>query len=193
MEICLYGIILAVFLLLAVFFVRGAINLAEIKKQSFDRVLILGKEVLFSGLLGFVLFPFPTVACIIEKESIWSAFGFALLCLLGLLLIIAWQNCRIFYNHKGDTFTVLRLSGKADTYSYSDVTEMTGFYGTGGDVRIYANEKMILIDMAHEGRKKFIKLVRRKYKELHDGQPLEITARRKRTSHQKTEENRDNI
>jgi len=180
MELCIYGIILAVFLLLAVFFMRGAISLAEIKKQSYDRVLILGKYVLLSGLSAFALFAVVTPIVIFRKESIWLVFGYALFCLLGLLLIIAWQNCRIFYNHKGDTFTVLRLSGKAETYSYGDITEMTGFSGTGGDVRIYAGGKMILIDTAHESRKKFIKLVRRKYKELHDGQTLEITARRKR-------------
>lgn len=177
MDTYIYGVILMALILLLSYLVRGRINSKKIENESFDDVLILHRSIFISGLLGFVFFAAVTVAVIIEKESQIYALPSSALCFLGLLLIVAWSNCRIYYN--SEMFTVKYLSGKMKSFAFSDVTDLTGTGSIRGDIKIYAGKRIAAVDSSHEGNERFVKLVRRKYKELHDGKTLHITSRKK--------------
>ena len=170
-----YAVILIVLSFLLFCLIRGRISLKDTKSESFDNVLILDSCILKSGLLGFIIFAGATAAVIILKESIYLVLEFSFFCLLGLLLIVGWCNCRIYYN--GEMFIVKSLLGITKRYTYSDVTDIYGRYGVHGDVKIYSDKKIAFIDRMHVGNKKFIKLVIRKYRELNPGQTLLLSKR----------------
>ena len=172
-----YAIIALAFLFFLSCLLRGFINRSKIKNNSFDDVLILDSYVLKAGILGFVIFAFAATAAYVVNESAWLVLLFSVFMFLGLLLIVAWVNCRIYYNSV--IFMVKNLLGSIYCYTYHDITTIR--HTVLGDVIVYADRRIALIDAAHVGKKKFVKRLKRKYAELHHEQIPSRTNTKKST------------
>lgn len=161
-----YAVIALAFLFFLSCLLRGSINRSKVKYNSFDDVLILDSYILKAGILGFVIFAFAATAACVVNESAWLVLLFSVFMFLGMLLIVAWCNCRIYYN--SEIFIVKNLLGSIYRYTYHDVTTIR--YTILGDVIVYADRRIALIDVAHVGNKKFVKRLKRKYAEFHHEQ-----------------------
>ena len=114
------------------------------------------------GAADFVFFLAMAVLSSLNQEEIWiplCCIGFAL---LGNVLILAYVNCRIVYDEEG--FTVKGFFGTTRRYSYQDITKI---YRTSSDVKLYANDRKITVDLYASGATVFIKYVTKKWDELH--------------------------
>ena len=114
------------------------------------------------GAVDFVFFLAIAVLSSLNQEEIWVSLcciGFAL---LGNVLILAYVNCRIAYDEEG--FTVKGFLGTTRRYAYQDITKI---YRTSSDVKLYANDRKITVDLYASGATVFIKYVTKKWDELH--------------------------
>lgn len=92
----------------------------------------------------------------INSKSYGIAIGFCIFELLGLSLIVAYVNCRIYY--EPNQFTYKNFFGLKRTYKYSEITGIK--YGAS-DTIIYIGKKKVLVDSMADS-KNFLKLVNSK-------------------------------
>lgn len=124
----------------------------------------------------FIAGAFDAVVCLIfatitiyEKESAWVTILFLSFEIIGIFLIIAYINCRVFYNEDG--FVSRNFFGFKKKASYKDIT---GMRKTVEDVYVFMGRKKIVISKISTGSYEFISFFSEKYKEEHNGKQVPI-------------------
>jgi hypothetical protein len=106
---------------------------------AINGMVSLSPVALVVGIIGSIVF--LIFAILSFKESSATAVIFGLFALLGISLIVAYINCRIYY--ESDEFTHKNFFGVKHTYKYS---EITGIQRGASDTTIYVGKKKILVD-----------------------------------------------
>ncbi|MCC8068277.1 MAG: hypothetical protein LIO71_00690 [Ruminococcus sp.] len=119
------------------------------KKKQFKKngVVTISPIALIVGILCSILFLILTIGVYI---------GFGIFELLGISLIVAYFNCKIYY--EPNQFTHKNFFGVKHTYKYSEITKIK--YGTS-DTIIYVGKKKISVDSMADS-KDFLRLVNSK-------------------------------
>lgn len=124
----------------------------SIKKNG---VVSISPIALVIGIICVIVFSIFAILSIVDK-SYGVAIGFGIFILLGLSLIIAFINCKIYY--EPNQFTYKNFFGLKRTYKYSEITGIK--YGAS-DTIIYVGKKKILVDSMADS-KDFLRLVNSK-------------------------------
>lgn len=126
----------------------------------------------FMAPLGMICFVFLMIFSLFAygDNSVGAAWGFLIFAILGLSLMIAAVNIRIFYDDNG--FTYRNFFGIKQYYSYSDIT---GYNGSKVKCVIYLGRKKISIDQIMWNHcNEFIDKIRYTYRCLHGGSALPV-------------------
>ena len=132
---------------------------------------------LFIGILGLVcatLLLIPTLITAFSEESIWLPLIFFAFSLLGIVLLLAYLNCRITYDNNG--FVVKNLFGIEKSYTYDEITSLRE--DMSEDV-LFVGKRGISIEKIFVGGFEFISFAKKKYKQLHGGQGIPKAKRSK--------------
>ena len=90
------------------------------KESKNDSVVYLNKFLPIIGVICSAFFLVPAFIALYSDESIWIPICFLIFVLLGVTLIIAYFNCRIYYNE--EEFTVKYFIGIKRTFTYDQIT-----------------------------------------------------------------------
>lgn len=132
----------------------------EIERKKQGKV-ILTKAFLFFGIIDIILFMIVSIIVSLKDTPLFAA-CLALLCLPGLIMVLEYLNCRIYYDEKG--FTSKNIFGVKRKFLYS---EITGIKKNVGDTYIYVGEKKIIIENYAVGVKEFVDFAEEKYYEIY--------------------------
>lgn len=127
------------------------------KKKSISKngEVSISPIALLIGIVCVIVSSIFVIIAIVQK-SYGIAIGFGIFVLLGLILIIAFINCRIYY--EPNQFTYKNFFGVKRIYKYNEITGIK--YGTS-DTIIYVGKKKILVDSMADS-KDFLRLVNSK-------------------------------
>lgn len=127
------------------------------KKKSISKngEVFISPIALLIGIVCVIVSSIFVIISIVQK-SYGIAIGFGIFVLLGLILIIAFINCRIYY--EPNQFTYKNFFGVKRIYKYNEITGIK--YGTS-DTIIYVGKKKILVDSMADS-KDFLRLVNSK-------------------------------
>lgn len=127
------------------------------KKKSISKngEVFISPIALLIGIVCVIVFSIFVIISIVQK-SYGIAIGFGIFVLLGLILIIAFINCRIYY--EPNQFTYKNFFGVKRIYKYNEITGIK--YGTS-DTIIYVGKKKILVDSMADSND-FLRLVNSK-------------------------------
>ncbi len=119
------------------------------------------------GLVVSAVLMIPAVIlAVIDEEPALTCF-FLGCSLIGILLMMAHLNCRIFYDGQG--FTVKNLFGLKKSYTYDQIT---GISGGSKDQHLHIGKKRILLDEIAVGRAEFLAFARKRCRALWNGRAI---------------------
>ncbi len=127
----------------------------------------LPKPLAYVGVLDSALFLVIAAEAFISNAPLWTIIVFLLLSLLGIILIIAFVNCRISYDQDG--FIHKSFFGIKRKFTYEQVTAIKE---NTNEIFLYIGNKKVMVDKLSAGGDDFLNLVRQKYQALHNGQTL---------------------
>ena len=119
------------------------------------------------GTIASSVFLVPAIITAFLDEGIWLPVLFLVFSLLGATLIVAFINCRISYDEDG--FVSKNFFGIKKKASYDQVTAIKE---NMHETYIYIGKQRVMVDELSIGGIDFIKLVKKKYRTLHNGQSL---------------------
>lgn len=93
--------------------------------------------------------------------------GFLVFVLMGVSLILAWINYRIWYDSSG--FIIRNVLGVRRDYTYSDITGLREY---PKEARLYFGKRHITLDTTDAPQKMFLERVKLHYAAIHDGQSV---------------------
>ncbi len=141
-------------------------SLREPKQEKEGKVFF---SKLFAG-LGVVvsaIFLIPTIVTVCLDEPLWVPISFSLFTLLGASFLVAYTNCRISYDQDG--FVHKSFFGIKRKFTYEQVTAIKE---NQHETFIYLGKRRIVVDEFAIGGDRFIKLVKKKYRTMHDGESI---------------------
>lgn len=102
-----------------------------------------------------------------QDSNPWVAMGFLVFVLMGVSLILAWINYRIWYDSSG--FIIRNVLGVRRDYTYSDITGLREY---PKEARLYFGKRHITLDTTDAPQKMFLERVKLHYAAIHDGQSV---------------------
>lgn len=102
-----------------------------------------------------------------QDSNPWVAMGFLVFVLMGVSLILAWINYRIWYDSSG--FITRNVLGVRRDYTYSDITGLREY---PKEARLYFGKRHITLDTTDAPQKMFLERVKLHYAAIHDGQSV---------------------
>lgn len=102
-----------------------------------------------------------------QDSNPWVAMGFLVFVLMGISLILAWINYRIWYDSSG--FIIRNVLGVRRDYTYSDITGLREY---PKEARLYFGKRHITLDTTDAPQKMFLERVKLHYAAIHDGQSV---------------------
>lgn len=157
-------------LLIFLYSAGTAVSISRYKQESKTEKAI-GTVSNSAGYLIFgLIFGIPfTVLFVLSVIFSWdfllgiTFFGFSL---LGLSLVTACCNCRIYYNYSKQYFESINFLGIKKRYDYTDIT---GFSKGKKDAVIYTSKGKIHIDGSADGKEQFLRFAKKQYRKNHNG------------------------
>lgn len=154
------------FLLISVV-VNGILRYLRENKQAEYGKVHLPKLIGVLGMGASVLFLIPTVITAFTEDSLGLSFFFFLFSMLSASLIVGYVNCRISYDEEG--FVAKSFFGIKRKYTYDQVTAIKE---NTHESYLYVGKRRVMVDEFSIGGKEFIKLVKKKYRTMHNGESL---------------------
>lgn len=155
--------------------VNGILGILRYPKKAQKGKVHLPKFFAILGVIVSVVFLIPMIITAFTGEAIWIPILFLLFSLLGVVLIIAFVNCRVEYHENG--FTAKNFFGIKRKFTYDQVDaikeDMHEDY-------ILIGKHKVMIDEFAVGRYDFIAFVRKQYRKIHKGQALPVVKKSKR-------------
>ena len=147
--------------------VNGFLGYLKQPKQTEDGKVYLPKFFAILGAVASTIFLIPAIITAFLNSSLWEPILFLLLSSLSATLIIAFINCRISYDQDG--FVHKSFFGIKRKFTYDQVTAIKE---NTHENFLYAGKKKLMIDEFSIGGDDFIKLVKKKYRTIHNGNSL---------------------
>ena len=147
--------------------VSGVLGFLRQPKQAEDGKVYLPKFLAILGTIVSAFFLIPAIITAFSDEPLWVPILFLLLSSLGATLIIAFVNCRITYDQDG--FIHKSFFGIKRRFTYEQVTEIKE---NMHEKFLYVGKRRLMVDDFSIGGDDFIKLVKKKYRTMHDGKSL---------------------
>lgn len=147
--------------------VNGVFAYLRQPKQAEDGKVYLPKFFAILGTIASVIFLIPAFITVFSDEPLWVPIFFLFFSSLGAILIIAFVNCRISYDEEG--FISKSFFGIKRKFTYEQVTAIKE---NMHENFIYIGKQRIMVDEFSIGGNDFIKLVKKKYRTMHNGQSL---------------------
>lgn len=163
MTYLFYGLTFLILLIAAI----GIIAVVREPKEPVKNKVRLMKFLPIAGVVCSVFFVFLACVFASSDEPLWGSFAFLGFSILGVILIIAFINCRITYDEDG--FTSQNFFRIKRRYTYDEVTAMKENLH---EKYLYMGNRKVMIDDCSVGNVKFILFVRYKYTTIHGGLPL---------------------
>lgn len=127
----------------------------------------LHKFLAILGITDSAIFLIPAIISVFTDEPLWIPMIFLALASLGASLIIGFINCRISYDEDG--FVAKNFLGIKRRFTYDQVTAINENLH---ESYIYMGQHKVMVDQLAVGGDEFIKLIKVKYRTMHDGQSL---------------------
>ena len=147
--------------------VSGVLGFLRQPKQAEDGKVYLPKFLAILGAIASAIFLIPAIITAFSDEPLWVPILFLLLSSLGATLIIAFVNCRITYDQDG--FIHKSFFGIKRRFTYEQVTAIKE---NMHEKFLYVGKRRLMVDEFSIGGDDFIKLVKKKYRTMHDGKSL---------------------
>ena len=147
--------------------VSGVLGFLRQPKQAEDGKVYLPKFFAILGAIGSAIHLIPAIITAFSDEPLWVPIIFLLLSSLGATLIIAFVNCRITYDQDG--FIHKSFFGIKRRFTYEQVTAIKE---NMHEKFLYVGKRRLMVDEFSIGGDDFIKLVKKKYRTMHDGKSL---------------------
>ena len=147
--------------------VNGILGFMRQPQKAEKGKVYLHKFLAILGTIGSAIFLIPAIITVFLDEPLWVPIIFLALASLGASLIIGFINCRISYDEEG--FVAKNFLGIKRKFTYDQVTAIKENLR---ESYIYMGERRVMVDQLAIGRDEFIKLVKKKYRTMHDGQSL---------------------
>ncbi len=144
--------------------VISVLKKSKLEKPKNEGVVYLNKALPVIGAVCSAFFLIPTFITLYSDESIWMPICFLLFVLLGVVLIVAYFNCRIYYNE--EEFTVKYFIGITRTFTYDQIT---GLRKEMHEDYLYMGKHRAMIDEFSVGSYEFLNLAQRKYRHNNNG------------------------
>jgi len=154
--------------------VSGVLAFLRQPKKAEKGKVYLPKFFVILGLITSTIFLIPTLITAFSDEPIWVPILFFAFSLLGASLIIAFVNCRLWYDEDG--FVAKNFFGIKRKFTYDQVTAIKE---NMHEDYIYIGKRRVMIDEFSVGRIDFIAYLRKRYRTLHKGQALPIIRKNK--------------
>lgn len=157
-------------LLIFLYSAGTAVSIHRYKKESkIEKVIGTVSFSPFYLIFGLIFGSPLAVLFILSIVFSWDSFlsitffGFSL---LGLHLVTACCNCRIYYNYTKQYFESINFFGIKKRYEYTDIT---GFSKGKKDTVIYTSKGKIHIDGSSDGKEQFLRFAKKQYRKNHNG------------------------
>ncbi len=147
--------------------VSGVLGFLRQPKQAEDGKVYLPKFLAILGAIASAIFLIPAIITAFSDEPLWVPILSLLLSSLGATLIIAFVNCRITYDQDG--FIHKSFFGIKRRFTYEQVTAIKE---NMHEKFLYVGKRRLMVDEFSIGGDDFIKLVKKKYRTMHDGKSL---------------------
>lgn len=131
-------------------------------KPSSERLVYLSPVLLWVGIICTVLFCIPGLVLPLVTGN-WETWPFLCFASLGVILIIGYVNCRIWYDKEG--FTVKYFLGYRRHFSYSEIESIQGNLR---DVKLRVRGCTVRVDEAAIGKLEFLAFAKKQYR-IHSG------------------------
>lgn len=135
--------------------------------------VILSRFLLIVGVICMSVFLIPIFIFTFIEKSVLLSLAFLAFSVLGAVLVIAYLNCRIWYDDDG--FTHKNFWGVKRRYKYTDIAAINEHFD---DTYLYVGKRRIVIDWLSLGNRDLIILANKKYKESY-GKPIPKTKKLK--------------
>ena len=149
-------------LLLMPIFINSILGLLRQPKQAEKGKVYLPKRLAILGTICSSLFLIPSIITAFLVEPLWVPITFLLLSSMGVILIIAYLNCRITYDDEG--FVAKNFFGKKRKFTYDQVTAIKE---NAHESYIFIGKHKVMVDEFSIGGDEFIKLVKEKCRTMH--------------------------
>ena len=147
--------------------VNGILGFMRQPQKAEKGKVYLHKFLAILGTIGSAIFLIPAIITVFLDGPLWVPIIFLALASLGASLIIGFINCRISYDEDG--FVAKNFLGIKRKFTYDQVTAIKENLH---ESYIYMGERRVMVDELAIGGDEFIKLVKKKYRTMHDGQSL---------------------
>lgn len=147
--------------------VNGFLGYLKQPKQTEDGKVYLPKFFAILGAVASTIFLIPAIITAFLGESLRVPILFLPLSSLSATLIIAFVNCRISYDQDG--FVHKSFFGIKRKFTYDQVTAIKE---NTHENFLYVGKKRLMVDEFSIGGDDFIKLVKKKYRTIHNGNSL---------------------
>ena len=154
--------------------VSGVLAFLKQPKKVEKGKVYLPKFFVILGLICSTVFLIPTIITAFSNEPIWIPIIFFAFSLLGASLIIAFVNCRVWYDEEG--FVARNFFGIKRKFTYDQVTAIKE---NMHEDYVYIGKRRVMIDEFSVGGIDFIAYLRKRYRTLHKGQALPIIRKNK--------------
>ena len=154
------------FLLISIL-VNGILAFMRQPQQAEKGKVYLHKFLAILGTICSAFFLIPAIITAFMDEPLWVPIIFLAMASLGASLIIRFINCRISYDEDG--FVAKNFLGIKRKFKYDQVTAIKENLR---ESYIYMGDRRVMVDQLAVGGDEFIKLVKKKYRTMHDGQSL---------------------
>ena len=148
---------------------KGTTDYLRNPKKGKEGIVRLPDLIWIIGTIGCAIFLIPAVITTFSNEPIWVPMIFYAFVLLSVVLIIAFLNCRIFYDEKG--FLSKNFFGKKRKFTYDQIIAIK--------MRAHENylclgQQRVMIDEIAIGGMEFLAFAEEQYKKLHNGNDIPI-------------------
>ena len=161
-------------LLIIPIIVSGIIAFLKHPKKAEKGRVYFPKFFVILGLIASTLFLIPTIITAFSGESLWLPILFFAFSLLGASFIIAFVNCRVYYDENG--FIAKNFFGIKRKFTYDQVTAIKR---NMHEDYICIGKRKVMIDEFSEGGTEFIAYVKKRYRTIHNGQTLPMIRKNK--------------
>lgn len=164
-------------MIIIILLVNGILAALRTPKKADERTVVLPKLILWIGLICSSFFlVIAVIASVTAKEYI-AAIVFLAFALLGGSLMLAYRNCRIFYDKTG--FTAKSFFGIQRRYTYD---ELTGISDSKKDVKLYIGKRRVRIGELSIGKEEFLFFAKKQYRRKNNGRVLPVVRRKNEDS-----------
>ena len=147
--------------------VSGVLAFLRQPKKAEKGKVYLPKFFVILGIITSTIFLIPTLITAFLDEPIWVPILFFAFSLLGASFIIAFVNCRVWYDEDG--FVAKNFFGIKRKFTYDQVTAIKE---NMHEDYICIGKRKVMIDEVSVGGIEFIAYVRKRYRTIHKGQAL---------------------